>query len=283
MLGAIFKEPTLASVSALVIFALFIAALNDFGAGIMLLFHNGFKKTFDAVKTKDGKLFMLSGVIAGPIAMSCYVLAMQQLSAVHALVLTSMFPIVSVALGVIFKHEVFSKTKLIALGLAILGIVSLGLEGSTEGSTFIGVLLAIVCMVGWGIEGFLVKKATGDTVDPKDAITIRELTSGLSYVIILSLLFRSEFFEMFSVEMPAKIGVVLILAMTSAAISYLCWYKSIATIGIAKADTLNITYGLWGIVLTWLVTGFTGISIYITASAALIFVASALVIRDKAE
>ena len=63
------------------------------------------------------------------------------------------------------------------------------------------------------------------------------------------------------------------------ACSYMCWYKAMNTTGVSRAMALNITYALWGVVLSAVFLD-TEITVNLVIGAVVIFSGMVLVIGN---
>jgi len=92
-------------------------------------------------------------------------------------------------------------------------------------------------------------------VDPMMALLIREITSGLAYVLLVAPIFMKGFGNVAAgsaalfAYWPAwtLLALVALVGMSS----FGGWYTAIDNIGAAKALSLNVTYSFWAVVLTW--------------------------------
>lgn len=91
------------------------------------------------------------------------------------------------------------------------------------------------------------------------ALLIRELTSGIAYVMIVAPVMVGGYDNLVAGTMSvfADTACWLILFFTAliGMVSFFCWYTAIDLIGAAKALCLNVTYSFWAVVFTFVIVG----------------------------
>ena len=122
------------------------------------------------------------------------------------------------------------------------------------GDPTIGLIAAIVTVVGWGSEAVLCAWGMrDDAVDNETALQIRETTSAIVYLFVILPIFGAWMFT-WSALPNVGVGVVALAALAGTA-SYLFYYKGIATIGAAKGMALNISYSAWAVLFGLILLG----------------------------
>ena len=92
------------------------------------------------------------------------------------------------------------------------------------------------------------------------ALLIRQTTSALIYaIVILPTLNGWKFTLNLFKNGNSMLFMIIAIAALCATVSYLFYYKAIATVGAAKAMALNITYTAWSIIFTVILTKNTSI------------------------
>ena len=106
-----------------------------------------------------------------------------------------------------------------------------------------------MCSFGWGIEAVILAKCLNDpSVTDEYALQIRQTTSALVYgIIILPIIGGWTFTAELFTSSTGMLLPTIALAGMFATVSYLFYYKAIATIGASKAMALNVTYVAWAI------------------------------------
>lgn len=233
------------------------SGLNDFFAGIFLLFYNAkqgrLSEIIRMVKTKPGKMLVVGFLLGGPIANGAYLigLAMAGASAIPISATCGLF-------GALFSW-IFLKQKptiRIVFGMlaCVMGAVIINLVVPEGAPNFtLGIICALIAAVSWGLEGVF-SSFGGAMIDTDVAVNLRELVSGL-VVILIVLPFVGGlplFFDTLAAGTPVM---WLILSGLCAGVSFLTWYKANAMVGTAVGMSLNVTYAFWGVLFSVLFLG----------------------------
>lgn len=117
----------------------------------------------------------------------------------------------------------------------------------------LGIILAVVAAVCWGLEG-TISSFGGAMLDSEVTVTLRQLVSGLIQMVIIVPIIGAT--GLFTATLTSPFLVFLLLISgTLVGISYMEWYRSNAMVGTAIGMSLNITYALWGVLLSILFLG----------------------------
>ena len=237
--------------------------LHDAFAAIWMLLIMGSKGELKHLKsalfTKDGLFCVLGALFGGPLAMTFYMLAIAKGGPALTATVTACYPLLGSALAVLVLKEKMSLRSWMGLLVCILGIVFIGYAPSDGQNTSVvaGILLAAVAAIGWATEavvcGYGMKAGK---VNPQMALLIRELTSGIVYLLIVAPLMMGGFGNV--VEGTVAVfqdwhawAVLLVTALIGMS-SFFIWYSSIDLIGASKALCLNVTYSFWAVVFTFI-------------------------------
>ncbi len=231
--------------------------IHDFFSALWAALYNGvrgnLKNVWKAFRTKSGKFVMLAAVIGGPIGMTGYVLAINYMGASIGAVASAIFPAIGAILAYFFLKEKMQWYRWVFLAATLLGVYGLSYSPDLDIKNFwLGVVGALMCAFGWGIEAVIVAKGLQDPeVKDEYALQIRQTTSALVYGAVLLPILKGWGFtvKLFTSGTGWLIPVIVIAAFF-ATLSYLCYYKAIARIGATKAMVLNITYVAWAMVFT---------------------------------
>ena len=206
-----------------------------------------------AFKTKSGKFVVLAAVIGGPVGMTGYVLAVNYMGASIGGVASSIFPAIGAVLAYFFLKEKMEWYRWVFLIITLAGVYGLSYSPDLSINNFLlGVIGALLCAFGWGIEAVILAKSLQDPeVTDEYALTIRQTTSALTYGIIIVPVIQGWGFtiELFTAGTGMLIPVIAIAGLFATA-SYLFYYRAIAQIGASKSMALNITYTAWAILFT---------------------------------
>lgn len=246
--------PFVGTAEALALGTIVGAALHDVFCAIWMFIYMAIrgrlKNTWIALKTRSGRAVILSALLGGPIGMTGYVIAINNIGAGYTAIISSFYPAFGAVMAVLLLKEKMQLKQIIALMLALAGIIMMGYltsDSEVVGDPVVGLLGAFAAVIGWGSEAVI--SAWGmrdDNVDNEIALQIRETTSALAYCIVILPAFGAWFFTA-SVTPSMATGVVVLAALAGTA-SYLFYYKGISVIGAAKAMALNISYSAWAVV-----------------------------------
>ena len=233
------------------------AALHDAICALILLIfmamRGRLKDTWRAVHTRSGRAVMVAALLGGPIGMSGYLLAIDQIGAGYTAIISTFYPALGTALAVLVLKERMRPRQVIALAVAIGAIIATSYTStSVSGSALWGVLGALAAVVGWGCEAVILAWGMrDDAVDNETALQIRETTSGLTYLVLVVPLGGALSSTGQALTSPGAMGLVALAAAAGTA-SYLFYYKAIDLLGAARAMALNISYSAWTVLFAFL-------------------------------
>lgn len=233
------------------------AALHDAVCALILLvfmaMRGRLKDTWRAIHTRSGRAVMVAALLGGPIGMSGYLLAIDQIGAGYTAIISTFYPALGTALAVLVLKERMRPRQVIALAVAIGAIIATSYTStSVSGSALWGVLGALAAVVGWGCEAVILAWGMrDDAVDNETALQIRETTSGLTYLVLVVPLGGALSSTGQALTSPGAMGLVVLAAAAGTA-SYLFYYKAIDLLGAARAMALNISYSAWAVLFAFL-------------------------------
>ena len=234
--------------------ALTSALLHDVSAALILLVYMGIRRrlkdTVAALKTKSGRAVVGAAILGGPLGMAGYLIAIDNIGPGYTAIISSFYPAFGTFLAYVFLRERMKPRQLIALAVALAGIVLIGwssMDAEVPGNALLGIIAAGAAVIGWGSEAVILAWGMrDDAVDNETALQIRQTTSALVYVLIIAPIFGILGFTAKAITTPAA-GVVFLAAIAGTA-SYLFYYKAINQIGAARGMALNISYSAWAII-----------------------------------
>ena len=246
--------------------------LHDLFSAIFATIYNGFrgelKNVWKAVRTKDGMWVAIAATIGGPIGMTGYVMCVEYMGASIGAVASAIFPAIGAVLAYFFLKEKMKPQQWLFLGLTLVGVYGLSYSPEMQISNFLlGILGAVMCSFGWGIEAVIISKCMkGTEVTDEYALQIRQTTSALVYgIVLLPILgcFNEGIFSGWTKAASLFVGngwliPVVVIAALFATVSYLFYYKAIAQIGASKAMALNVTYTAWAIIFSVILSAIQG-------------------------
>ena len=258
---ALSMSPYIGTAEAIAFAAIASSFLHDAGCAIWLMIYMGAKRrlkdTLAALKTRSGKVVILGALLGGPIGMTGYVIAINNIGAAYTAIISAFYPALGAFLSFVLLKEKMDKKQIAALALALVGVMAMGYisAGDSEmGNATLGLVGAVLAVIGWGSEAVLCAWGMrDDAVDNETALQIRETTSALVYGIVVLPLFGAWGFTASAAPSLAT-GVVALSALAGTA-SYLFYYKGISLIGAAKAMALNISYSAWAVVFGFVLQG----------------------------
>lgn len=258
---ALSMSPYIGTAEAIAFAAIASSFLHDACSAIWLMLYMGAKRrlkdTLAALKTRSGKVVMLGALLGGPIGMTGYVIAINNIGAAYTAIISAFYPALGAFLSFVLLKERMDAKQIAALVAALMGVMAMGYisAGDSEmGNATLGLVGAVLAVVGWGSEAVLCAWGMrDDAVDNETALQIRETTSALVYGIVVLPLFGAWGFAASAAPSLAT-GVIALSALAGTA-SYLFYYKGISVIGAAKAMALNISYSAWAVVFGFVLQG----------------------------
>lgn len=249
-------------------------AVNDTLAGVWMLIISAVRGClgdfFRCFKSKPGLMMFLAALAGGPIANTAYVIGLTMAGPIAAAISALCAPVGAILGRILFKQELNFR---MICGIVICFAAGCVLSGTTfdavDMSAFIGMLITFIAALGWGVEGCVGGYGVC-MMDHQIGITIREVTSGLSNIIVmvpvLSLiglafggngigegygLLANAFFDGESV-------IWLALSGLCCGLSFGYWYKGNSMCGAALGMTCNAMYSFWTPLCCWILMGLIG-------------------------
>lgn len=258
---ALSMSPYIGTAEAIAFAAIASSFLHDACSAIWLMLYMGAKRrlkdTLAALKTRSGMVVMLGALLGGPIGMTGYVIAINNIGAAYTAIISAFYPALGAFLSFVLLKERMDAKQIAALVAALVGVMAMGYisAGDSEmGNATLGLIGAVLAVIGWGSEAVLCAWGMrDDAVDNETALQIRETTSALVYGIVVLPLFGAWGFAASAAPSLAT-GVIALSALAGTA-SYLFYYKGISVIGAAKAMALNISYSAWAVVFGFVLQG----------------------------
>lgn len=258
------------------------AFMHDFFSSIwvslLMIIKGEFINVLKLFKTKSGAILVLGALSGGPLAMSFYFLGIQYAGVTYAASIASIFPGIGAVLAFFFLKEKMNTRTWSGVVLSIIGVIVIAYvptKFDTESTFFIGILFALGAAIFWGLEGVIgAWGMRGKEVVPLYAINIRQITSALSYAIILVPLFRG--YPLVFEAATTSIVWLIVIAGLLGTLNYSLYYSSIDLIGAARGQSLNNTYVFWAILTEIIFIG-TQINLQFIVGAIVVLIGSILV------
>ena len=261
ILGIALANPAFAATPQAIALAAFTSTfLHDASSAVFSFAYMGIRrklgKTWRTLRSKSGLVIVGAALIGGPIGMTGYVVAINNIGPAYTAAISAFFPAYGAALATVVLKERMRPYQWAGLAACLVAVAVLGwtpVDG-VPGSWTVGIIGALVCVLGWGTEAVVIDWGLRNaSVDDECAMQIRQTTSALTYaLVILPLLggWPSAIVALTSSAMPT-----IALAALSGTVSYLLYYKAIAALGASRAMALNITYSAWAIPFSLLLLG----------------------------
>jgi drug/metabolite transporter (DMT)-like permease len=226
------------------------AACHDLLSGGYLLLYLGKKrkKIIPTIQSSGGRKIMLAALLGGPVGMSGYLLAIEHAGASLATSVSALYPAIGAFFSLLFLRERLRNDQVFGLLICVTGTVLLGIGSGGNEMTLLGFLFALLCAVSWGSEAVICSSGMKQNeISSEIAISLRQLTSGLTYLLVLVPVFHLG--SCIKIMLHSMGFVFLLLAALCGTTSYLCYYRAIRCLGPSKAMAINVTYTVWVIVL----------------------------------
>ncbi|EOL43437.1 DMT family transporter [Enterococcus caccae] len=235
------------------------SGLNDFFAGILLLFYNAkqgrLKELTRTLHTKPGKLLVIGFLLGGPIANGAYLVGLAMAGA-YAIPISATCSLFGALFSWLFLKQ--KPTARIVLGMivVVVGAITINMVKPEGAPNFtLGIICALIAAIAWGLEGVF-SSFGGAMIDTDVAVNLRQLISGL-VVLIIVVPAVGAFNLLFGTLAAVTPVLWLVLSGLSAAVSFLTWYKANAMVGTAIGMSLNVTYAFWGVLFSVIFLGQT--------------------------
>lgn len=235
------------------------SGLNDFFAGIWLLIYNAkqgrLKELIRTLKTKPGKMMVIGFLLGGPIANGAYLVGLA-LAGAYAIPISATCALFGALFSWIFLKQRPTKRVVAGMLICVVGAIIINWVKPEGAPNFtLGIICALIAAVAWGLEGVF-SSFGGAMIDTDVAVNLRELISGLVVLLLIVPIVGGT--HLLGGTLAAGIPVLwLIISGLSAAVSFVCWYKSNAMVGTAIGMSLNVTYAFWGVLFCVLFLGQT--------------------------
>lgn len=231
------------------------AVLHDVACALILLVYMGVRgrltDTVKALRTRPGKSVIVAALLGGPIGMSGYLIAIDNIGPGLTAIISTFYPALGTLLAFILLKERMAPRQIVALLVALGAIVATGWSATSEpiegGNSILGVVGALACVIGWGSEAVILTWGMRDeAVDNEVALQIRETTSAAVYLFVVAPIAGVFGFTLHSLA-HLSAGVVALAGLAGTA-SYLFYYKALSAIGASRGMALNISYSAWAII-----------------------------------
>lgn len=238
----------------IILIPLAIALLHDLFSSIWLLVNilvkKDSKELIRSIKDKNSYIICFAALAGGPIGMTFYVLSISFSNASIAATISTIYPAIGCIIAFLFLKEKVKLINIFGIFLIIISTFYIGLDvDSIKNSSSLGFIFALICALGWGLESSICSYALKKELKYNIALLFRQLTSTITYSLIIYLFFTIEDIGETLSILNKEITFLLIPISLVGSISYLLYYKAIGGLGPIKAMGLNISYSAWSIIL----------------------------------
>jgi drug/metabolite transporter (DMT)-like permease len=260
-------ESTLTAFTQVYVLGMLACGLNDSISALWAMGLVGIKgKLADlwrSIRSKPGLVMVVCAVIGGPLANGAYLIALK-LAGPAAAPITALCPVVGAVIGRVMFKQAINARMAVGIGICLtasfmIGSTSLG--GDAPPTMALGLLIALIAAVGWGVEGAVAGYGTV-LIDYQIGITIRQLTSGILnlglFVPVLCLMAGGDGLYGSLLGGALTDGGSLALFAVSGLFCFLSfglWYRGNSMCGTALGMACNGSYSFWTPLFCWLVLG----------------------------
>lgn len=194
---------------------------------------------------------LLSGMIGGPIGMLCYIYAIQNIGAEYSASISSTYPILCTLFFLLTKKESANSLKIIGILMATICSVLLGIGSGGSINYNNGIWFAVITALCWSTEIILSSNAMTH-YNATFIYFFRQMGSVLGYGMVLMYLFYSQGVSLptFDYNPWVMLGIIVFSIL-----SYYLYYQAIYLIPPISALALNITYNIWTIIFSIILSG----------------------------
>ncbi|MBE5982271.1 DMT family transporter [Lacrimispora sp. AGF001] len=248
VLVAGYYEP-LASAAGLLAGPYVLSGLNDLFAGIWLTAYNAksgrLREMGRSLNTFPGKMIVIGSILGGPIANGAYLVGLAMAGA-YAIPISALCSLFGAIFAWIFLKQKITKRVMVGMVVCVAGAIIINWAKPEGSDNFtLGIIFSFIAAICWALEGVF-STYGGAMIDTDVAVNLRQLISGIIDLFVILPIVGG--LGLLGGTLTAGIPVIwLAVAGLSAAVSFLCWYKSNSTVGCAIGMSLNVTYAFWGV------------------------------------
>ena len=237
-----------------VVFA-FLQDVGSFIVTFLALVANGkHKECVRAVRTKPGRMLVISSLFGGPVACTCAAIGIYFAGPVYPIAISAAFPALGAVLSMVFLKERINLSSWIGILGCVLGAAIISWApptGEVYPHFYLGVAFAVIAAIGWALEG-IVSCAGMDFIDPDVAYTLSKFYAMCIHLFFMLPLVAGFSFKIYGLVIASVFSPVILFAMISGAtfgIGYMYYYKCNNACGAARGMAFNITYVFWSAVI----------------------------------
>lgn len=225
------------------------SGLNDLFAGIWLTAYNAksgrIREMGRSLNTFPGKMIVIGSILGGPIANGAYLVGLAMAGA-YAIPISALCSLFGAIFAWIFLKQKITKRVMMGMLVCVAGAIIINWTKPEGSDNFtLGIIFSFVAAICWALEGVFATYG-GAMIDTDVAVNLRQLISGIVDLFVILPIVGG--LGLLGGTLMAGIPAIwLAVSGLSAAVSFLCWYKSNSTVGCAVGMSLNVTYAFWGV------------------------------------
>ena len=225
------------------------SGLNDLFAGIWLTAYNAksgrIREMGRSLNTFPGKMIVIGSILGGPIANGAYLVGLAMAGA-YAIPISALCSLFGAIFAWIFLKQKITKRVMLGMLVCVAGAIIINWTKPEGSDNFtLGIIFSFIAAICWALEGVFATYG-GAMIDTDVAVNLRQLISGVVDLFVILPIVGG--LGLLGGTLMAGIPAIwLAVSGLSAAVSFLCWYKSNSTVGCAVGMSLNVTYAFWGV------------------------------------
>lgn len=258
-------------------------SLSSLWMMIYMAIRGQLKISFKKLATRSGRFVVLGALLGGPVGMTFYFLSVQYLGASLSASISAVYPAIGAFFAFLILKDKLTIKNWFGLFISILFIFLLGFSSGefTSKSYILGFTFILLCIFGWGMECVILAYGMkDDEITPEQALQIRQVTSAVTYAVLVLPFFKA--YPLVGQVVMSREFIYIGLIALSGTLSYMYYYKAIYSIGPTRAMAMNITYSAFAIFLGFIILG-TPITFKIFFYSIMIIVGSIVTVANKDE
>ena len=244
------------------------AGINDLVAAVWAIGIVGVKGKFmdylRVMKTKPGIVMFVCALLGGPMANSCYIIALQ-MSGPIAATITALCPAIGAIVGRVLFKQPLTPRMIAGIIICLVATCMIGSLAFTDvelsPNFMLGLIFALIAAFGWGFEGAVGGYGT-TLIDYQISVAIRQTFSGIVTLFVAAPILCivagniGIWGNLFSQAITSWQAMAFFaVSGLAAAVSWSFWYKGTSMVGAALAMACNGAFSFWVPFFCWLILG----------------------------
>lgn len=202
------------------------------------------------LKVKYAIFPFFSGVLGGAVGMYTYLMSIQYIGIEYTALLSSSYPAIASLLACIFLKDKLNSFGLIGFFILIVSSIMLILPSyQHKDLDYFYFIFVCVCSIGWSLEVVLSSYAM--KFIPSEFVYAIRVLGAISGYFVIILFNNVEVYSLLNLLTIRNSSIILFI-LASGFLSYFYYYKSIGLVGPIRAITMNITYTIWTVIMSYL-------------------------------